>query len=74
MSRAEQMAAAADATVAAWSTISPEDREDLITRLIASGHIRHCDSGGYAMDLGHGPDWRSTKEALADILFGSATS
>ena len=63
---------AADQRVAAWPRITPEGREDLVTRLIASGHIRPCDSGGFWLDIGHGPDWRPTKEAIADVLFGPA--
>ena len=63
---------AADAVVATWASIAPEDRADLIARLTSAGVVRRCKSGGYSIDLGDGmPTWRPTEEAVERLFFGS---
>jgi hypothetical protein len=71
MTRAADIAAAADATVNAWPKVPAKDRNDLIARLKARGVVRPCQSDGYTVDLGDGlPTWRSDLDSVARLLLG----
>lgn len=66
---------AADTVVASWASISPEERDDIVARLIDRNVIRICDTGGYSIDLGDGlPTWRPNLGGVNRLLFGPAAS